>query len=373
MNQRCWAEIDLAAFERNVRCIQTALPKGVHYISVVKADAYGLGMPQIVRRLMQCGVDYFAVANVAEASEIRQMGVGWPILVLGPVLPHEMECLIADDLIATVSHVDEVNCLDALGRKRGVPVQVHVKIDTGMGRLGVWHEQAQDFIRMIDSLSGLRLAGVYTHFSSADTDPAYTTVQRNRFTAVLKAVGKRDWLVHADNSASLETFGGAGFFNAVRMGLLQYGVPPYPDSALGSVSIEPMIGFYTRVGLIKELPKGASISYGCTRVLERDSTIGILTAGYGDGVPLGLSNRGEILIRGRRCPILGRVTMDQTVVDLSDCKNAQLGDRATLIGNDGQEAIPVSEFSKQAGSIPWESLSTLTKRVTRTYQGLREV
>ena len=372
-NQRCWAEIDLAAFERNVRSIQTALPQGVHYISVVKADAYGLGMPQIVRRLMQCGIDYFAVANVAEASEIRQMGVGWPILVLGPVLPNENERLIEDDLIATVSHEDEVSRLDALGRRRGVAVRVHVKIDTGMGRLGVWHEQAHDLIRAIDERSGLCLAGVYTHFSSADTDPVYTTLQRGRFMDVLEAVGARDWLVHADNSASLESFGGAGSFNAVRMGLLQYGVPPYPDSALGSVTVEPMIGFYTRVGLIKKLPKGASISYGCTRVLERDSTVGILTAGYGDGVPLALSNRGTVLIRGQSCPILGRVTMDQTVVDLTDCKNAELGDHATLIGVDGIESISVSDFSKQAGSIPWESLSTLTKRVTRTYQGLREV
>lgn len=373
VNQRCWAEIDLAAFERNVLGIQSALPAGVHYISVVKADAYGLGMPQIVRRLMQCGVDYFAVANVAEASEIRQMGAGWPILVLGPVLPHEMGRLIEDDLIGTVSSEEEAIRLDALGRSRGVPVKVHLKVDTGMGRLGVWHEQALKLIRKMDALAGLHISGIYTHFSSADTNPDYTALQRRRFTAVLKETGERNWLVHADNSASLESYCGDSAFNAVRMGLLQYGVPPYPDSALGSVPVEPIIGFYTRVGLIKQLPKGASISYGCTRLLERDSTIGILTAGYGDGVPLSLSNCGEVLIGGRRCPILGRVTMDQTVVDLTETGQIQPGDRATFIGKDGTQTMTVAAFSASAGSIPWESLSTLTKRVTRTYRGLRDV
>lgn len=371
--QRCWAEIDLAAFERNVRGIQSALPRGVQYISVVKADAYGLGMPQIVRRLMQCGVDYFAVANIAEASEIRQMGVGWPILVLGPVLPHEIECLIEDDLIGTVSSAEEAVRLDALGRSRGVRIKVHLKVDTGMGRLGVWHEQAMELIGNTDALPGLSLTGIYTHFSSADTDPEYTALQRRRFIDVLRMAGDRDWLVHADNSASLESYCGDRPFDAVRMGLLQYGVPPYPDSALGSVSVEPIIGFYTRVGLIKELPKGASISYGCTYLLERNSRIGVLTAGYGDGVPLGLSNCGEVLIGGRRCPVLGRITMDQTVVDLTEAIGVQVGDRATLIGKDGEQIITVTEFSSAAGGIPWESLCTLTKRVTRTYRGLRDV
>lgn len=371
-NHRCWAEIDLAAFERNVRGIQAALPPDVHCISVVKADAYGHGMPQIVRRLMQCGVDHFAVANVAEATEIRQMGAGWPILVLGPVLPHEMEQLFDDDLACTVSTACEAEQLDALARRRGIRLKIHLKIDTGMGRLGVWHEQAPELIRKIKAMPGLEIEGIYTHFSSADTDPAYTGLQRDRLVRVLEGTGPEDWLIHADNSASLESYSGDSPFNAVRTGLLQFGVPPYPDSAFGRLRLEPVMSFHARVGLVKQLPEGACISYSRTRQLKRDSTIGILTAGYADGVPLGLSNRGEVLVRGQRCPVLGRVTMDQTVIDLTDATGITAGDRATLIGKNGDEMITATEFSRAGGSIPWESLCTITKRVARTYTGLRD-
>ena len=370
---RCWAEIDLAAFERNVRSIQSAIPPEVHYIAVVKANAYGHGLPQIVRRLMQCGVDYFAVANTTEAAEIRQMGIGWPILILSPVLPEEMDCLIEDDLISTVSCAEEAVQLNALGKRRGIPMKAHLKVDTGMGRLGIWYEQALALIHTIDGMPDISLEGIYTHFSSADTDAAYTAKQRERFIQVLEKAGQRDWLVHADNSAGLESYTSDTSFNAVRMGLLQFGVHPYPDSALGRVSVEPVISFHSRIGLIKNLPAGTPISYNKTYTLEKDSTIGILTAGYGDGVPLGLSNCGHVLIRGQRCPILGRVTMDQTVVDLTGGRSVQVGDRATFIGNDPVQPLPVAEVSKAATSIPWETLCNITKRVVRTYTGMREM
>lgn len=369
---RCWAEIDLSAFERNVRTIQAAIPPDVRCISVVKADAYGHGMPQIVRRLMQCGVHHFAVANVVEACEIRQMGAGWPILILGPVLPHEMEHLVEDDLASTVSTEEEAKRLDQLGQARGVRLKIHLKIDTGMGRLGVWHEQAAGLVRKIREMQGLEIEGIYTHFSSADTDPTYTELQRKRLIRVLDEVGPVEWLVHADNSASLKSYTGNSPFNAVRTGLLQFGVPPYPESAFGRLRLEPVMSFHTRVGLVKALPKGACISYNRTRKLERNSIIGILTAGYADGVPLGLSNSGSVLVRGHKCPVLGRVTMDQTVIDLTDAPEIQTGDSATLIGRNGGHGISADEFSKAASSIPWESLCTITKRVTRIYSGLRD-
>lgn len=371
-NHRCWAEIDLAAFERNVRGIQSALPPEVRCISVVKADAYGHGMPQIVRRLMQCGVHHFAVANVTEASEIRQMGAGWPILVLGPVLPYEIERLFEDDLVCTVSTFSEAEQLDAMAQQRETRLKIHLKIDTGMGRLGVWHEEAESLIQQIRTMPGLEIEGIYTHFSSADSDPDYTELQRKRLIGVLDRVDPGNWLIHADNSASLESYSGESPFNAVRTGLLQFGVPPYPDSAFGRLQLDPVMSFHTRVGLVKKLPKGACISYSRTRKLERDSTIGILTAGYGDGVPLGLSNSGEVLVGGHRCPVLGRVTMDQTVVDLTETNGIKPGDLATLIGQNGKETVTAAEFSQKAGSIPWESLCTITKRVTRTYIGLRD-
>ena len=374
-HQRCWAEIDLSAFERNLKRIQSALPARMRYVAVVKADAYGHGMPQIVRRLMQSGVDYFAVANVAEAAEIRHMGAGWPILILSPLLPEEDARLIEHDLTATVSTPGECERLNTLAEARGTTIKVHLKIDTGMGRLGVWHTEALALLGQIMAMTALQLEGIYTHFSSADSDPDFTETQRERFLAVLNAAAPlpESLLIHADNSAGIDSLQGDSPFNAVRIGLLQFGVPPYPDSVLGRVAVEPVFSFHTRVGLVKELPAGTDISYGRTRQLERDSRIAVLTAGYGDGVPLELSNSGCVLLHRQRCPILGRVTMDQTIVDVTDCPSARIGDHAVLIGPDGEAEITATEFSRQAQTIPWETLCSVTKRVTRVYVGSREL
>jgi len=371
-SDRCWAQIDLAAFERNVKRIQTVLPDGVSYVAVVKADAYGHGMPHMVRRLMQSGVDCFAVANVAEAAEIRHMGAGWPILVLSPILPTEINHLLTYDLIATISSEEEAMRLNRLGLENHQRIRVHLKIDTGMGRLGVWHIDAPKLIDLILSLPGISLEGIFTHFSSADTDPQYTRMQREHLCAALERVDTSGLMVHADNSSSVDSFEESSPFTAVRIGLLQFGVPPYPESALASAAVEPVFSFYARVGLIKELPAGTYISYGRTYQLERDTRIGILTAGYGDGIPIQLSNRGYVLLNGFACPILGRVTMDQTIVDLSDAGAVEVGDPATLIGKSSNASISVSEFSRTAETIPWEALCSITKRVPRVYTGSRE-
>ena len=374
MQHRCWAEIDLAAFERNLKCIQAALPAEVRYMSVVKADAYGHGMPQMVRRLMQCGIDHFAVANVYEAAEIRHMGEGWPILILGPLLPEEDHYLIDYDLIGTVSTVEEAERLNATGESHGTKLQVHLKIDTGMGRLGVWHEDAVRLIETIKRQPHLVLKGIYTHFSSADSDPEFTQLQRKRFLELLALINTDSLLVHADNSASLGSLSGDSPFNAVRVGLLQLGIQPYPDSMLGQVEVEPVFSFHARVGIVKDLPKGSYVSYGRSCRLERDSKIAVLTAGYADGIPIALSNLGSVLIDGQRCPIVGRVTMDQTIVDITEIKDVvRSGDRATLIGKNKEAEITASAFSKAAGTIPWETLCSITKRVERVYVGPREI
>lgn len=373
MNHRCWAEIDLAAFERNLKRIQSALPEHTRYVAVVKADAYGHGLPQMVRRLMQSGVDCFAVANVTEAAEIRHLGTGWPILLMSPILPEEMKALVTHDLIATVSTEEECLRLDQLGEAHGQPVRIHLKIDTGMGRLGVWHTEAAALLDRINDFTHLQLEGIYTHFSSADCDPEFTEVQRRHFLNVLGSIDTSDLLIHADNSAGIDSLTQDSPFNAVRAGLLQFGIPPYPDSALGRVRVEPVFSFHTRIGITKDLPAGADISYGRTYQLKHDSRLAILTAGYGDGIPLALSNRGEVLIHGIRCPILGRITMDQTIVDVTDSPAAQAGDLATLIGKNGDATISAGDFSHIAGTIPWETLCSVTKRVTRIYTGSREV
>lgn len=347
----------------------------MRYVAVVKADAYGHGMPQMVRRLMQSGVDCFAVANVAEAADIRHMGAGWPILILSPLLPEEDRFLVEYELTATVSTLEECQRLDRLGQAHGVEIKVHLKIDTGMGRLGVWHTRAPALLAQIHAMANLSLEGIYTHFSSADCDPQFTQTQRQRFLAVLELTGPPlgDFLIHADNSAGIDSLSGESPFNAVRIGLLQFGVPPYPDSALGRVAVEPVFSFHTRIGLIKNLPAGTDISYARTHQLARDSRLAVLTAGYGDGIPLALSNRGLVLINGQRCPILGRVTMDQTIVDVTDCPNAKIGDHVVLIGKDDGSEITATEFSGHAQTIPWETLCSVTKRVTRVYVGARDL
>ena len=372
---RCWAEIDLFAFERNLKSIQKALPRHVRYLAVVKADAYGHGMPQIVKRLMQSGVDCFAVANAIEAIEIRQIGAGWPILLLSPLLPEEDELLIEHDLTATVSTLGECERLHSLATKRKTTIKVHLKVDTGMGRLGIWYTQAHALLESINTMPRLELRGIYTHFSSASSDLVFTQNQRERFLAVIDQARPltEGLLIHADNSASIDTLCLNSPFNAVRIGLLQFGIPPYPESALGTVSVEPVFSFHTRVSLVKELPTGTDISYGRSCRLVRDSRIAILTAGYADGIPIGLSNRGEVLLHGKRCPILGRVTMDQTIIDVTDCPPTKIGDHAVLIGKDQEVEITATNFSQIASTIVWETLCSVTKRVTRVYTGAREL
>jgi len=368
---RCWAEIDLAALERNLRLIRASLPPHMRYVAVVKADAYGHGLPQTVARLMHAGADLFAVANVSEAEAIRELGPGWPILLLSPLLPEEDRYLAELDLAATVSTEDEVARFDAVGRAAGKPVSVHLKIDTGMGRLGVWHERASELYLKIRGASHVRLAGVFTHFASPDDDPAFTSEQRRRFLAVLQrceGLPLKDLFIHADNSAGIETLPGGSPFNAVRVGLLQFGVLPHPNSLLAQVHTEPVFSFHTRVGIVKDLPGGTGISYGRTHTLQRDSRVAVLTAGYGDGLPRAASNRAQVLVRGRRCPVLGRVTMDQTVVDVTDVSGVESGDEVVLVGRQPGAEIFLTEFSRWADTIPWETLCSVTKRVPRIYK-----
>ncbi|HEY4247778.1 MAG TPA: alanine racemase [Lacunisphaera sp.] len=370
--RRCWVEIDLAALERNLKLIRASLPPHIKYVAVVKADAYGHGLPHIAARLMHSGADLFAVASVAEAMGLRELSGDWPILLLSPVLPEEDRYLAEYDLAATVSSEEEVARFDAVGRAVGKPIAVHLKIDTGMGRLGVWHTDAGQLYGQIRAANGVKLAGVFTHFSSADEDPAFTEEQRRIFLQALKKFPDFDpagLFIHADNSAGLETTPGRSIFNAVRVGLLQFGILPHPHSLLARVHTESVFSFHTRVGLVKRLPAGTGISYGRTHRLTRDSTVAILTAGYGDGIARAGSNRAQVLIHGQRCPVLGRVTMDQTIVDITDVPApVKSGDNVVLVGRQDTGEITISEFSEWSDSIPWETLCSVTKRVPRLYR-----
>ena len=369
---RCWAEIDLAALERNLRLIRASLPTHIKYVAVVKADAYGHGLHHTAARLMHAGADLFAVANIGEAAAIRELSSDWPILLLSPVLPDEDHYLADYDLAATVSSSAEVARFDAVGRAAGKPVAVHLKIDTGMGRMGVWHPQAAALYAQIRAATGVRLAGVFTHFASADDDPIFTEEQRRLFLAALASfpdLEPAQLFIHADNSAGLATTPGGSMFNAVRVGLLQFGVLPHPHSLLARVRTEPVFSFHTRVGLVKSLPAGTGVSYGRTHTLARDTTVALLTAGYGDGLARACSNRGHVLVNGHRCPILGRVCMDQTIVDITEVPSAvRCGDPVVLIGRQGAAEISITEFAAWADTIPWETLCSVTKRVPRLYR-----
>jgi alanine racemase len=240
-----------------------------------------------------------------------------------------------------------------------------------MGRLGVWHEEAEKLYAEIISSPHVKLGGVFTHFSSPDDDPVFTAEQRRRFLAALarcSGIELSQLFVHADNSAGLETLEAAGPFNAVRVGLLQFGILPRGESLLTQVRAEPVFSFNTRVGIVKKLPRGTAVSYGRTCTLKRDTVIAVLTAGYGDGIPRAASNRAQVLLHGCRCPVLGRVTMDQTIVDVTDVPGVASGDKAVIVGRQGDGEISLAEFSRSSDTIPWETLCSVTKRVPRLYK-----
>ncbi len=368
---RAWVEIDLPAIDRNVGRIKQSLPPQVRYVAVVKANAYGHGMPEVATRLLQAGVDCFAVANVAEAAVLREMGHDADILLLSPTLPGELPRALALELDITLNSLAEAQALAALARALHRQAKVHVKVDTGMGRSGVWHAQAAELFAFVQSVPEFAWRGVYTHFSDADTDAGYTADQRKIFLGLLELIPaslRAGLLIHADNSAGLESFSANAPFNAVRVGLMQYGLPPSAGSFLASLRPEPVLSFHARVVLVKDLPAGTAVSYNRTKTLSRATRVAIVAVGYGDGVPTAASNRGQFLVRGQRCPILGRVTMDQTIVDVTDVPEASVGDIATILGGQGADRITVAEFCAWSDCIPWEALCTLTQRVQRVYR-----
>lgn len=373
---RSWAEIDLAKLERNLKLIRESVPSDFKYISVVKADAYGHGILPTASRLMQSGVDLFAVANVKEASEIREMGSGWPILVLGPLLEEEDEALVELDIIPSISSVAEVVRFQKLSEKAGKKIRVHLKVDTGMGRMGSWWEKAPQVIHEINASDGIELKGILTHFAEPSNE-GFSKLQRDRFQKIIQeclpSPLPSDFIIHADNSSSLKIMEKDSVFNAVRIGLLQFGVTPPIDSALAHIPVEPVLSFHAKLALVKDLPEKTSLSYGRLHTLERASRIGIISAGYGDAIPLHCGNQASALIRGKSYPLVGRVTMDQTLIDLTEGpENLANGEVVTLIGEQNGNSIPLETLALHGKTIPWELLCSITKRVPRIYLTKRE-
>jgi alanine racemase len=371
---RCWAEVDLDALRENLAQIRSLAGPGRRVLAVVKADAYGHGLRETAAVLMQNGADVFGVANLAEARAIRSVGRGWPILMLGACLPLEAELAVREGVMATVSSLEEARRFSAAATRLRRVAAVHLKVDTGMGRLGVAAMEAAALLEELEKLPSLAVQGLYTHYAAAEEDAEFTAEQRRHFhdfVAHLCAKGRRfEWL-HASNSAGLLLEPPDGC-NLVRAGLLVFGIVPPGKRlclALACRPFRPALTWKCRVGLVKEAPPGTPISYGHTFITAAKTRLAILTAGYGDGYLRSASNRAQVLIGGQRCAVLGRVTMDQMVTDISDVPGVQPGDEAVFIGRQGGDRITANELAGWCDTIPWEILTNITYRVPRLYRG----
>lgn len=360
--RRTWAEIDPAAVIHNFRAIQTVVGSRVGVIAVVKANAYGHGL-ECVAPALAPHAKMFGVANVVEAHAVRAFAPDHPVLLLGPALPDERADVVASGFIPMVSSVEEAAAYSSLSRLQ--PTPVHVKLDTGMGRIGVWHGEALAVVREIAALHGVAITGLASHLPSADDDDVFTSVQLATFhrrAAELREHGLPDVPLHIENSA-----GAIGFpeqaGDLVRVGLALYGSSPRAEF---QSQLRPALAWKTRIALVRDVQAGRSISYGRTFTTPHAMRIATLAVGYADGYQRHLSNVGaEVLIRGRRCAVLGRVTMDQILADVTALDAIAVGDEAVLIGRQGDEEITAAELAKKAGTIPWEIFTGLGPRVER--------
>lgn len=378
---RCWVEVDFAAVRHNVAAIREHVGPGFGVMAVVKTNAYGHGMEDLAKELRYL-VEMFGVANVTEALHLRRVAPDSPILILGPALPEEREAIVQNEFIPVVSSVAEAKEYAALLDKNedGSPaafLQVHLKVDTGMGRIGVWWEDAVEAANTIDDIPGIRLWGVATHLPSAEEDADFTTEQLTcweRLVAEIRIAGLELPVVHALNSAGAIRYAGrqgqpnepgSRTGDMVRAGLMLYGCSPIPEF---QPRLRPVLTWKSRIVLIRDVPAGRSVSYGRTYVTPGPMRIATVAVGYGDGYQRHLSNTGaEVLVAGRRCAVLGRVTMDQIMVDITGLDQAQIGSEVVLIGRQGDQGIPVTELAAKAGTIPYEIFTAISSRVTRRF------
>ena len=373
LNAFSWAEIDLAALRHNLSVVRAHVKRsGAEVLAVVKADAYGHGMLPVARALRKEGVRFFGVASLAEAQTLRQVCRNERILVLGSFSPGQVKDFIAARVTPTLSSWEDARLFErALARsKKRFPV--HVKVDTGMGRLGAWHETAGPFFKKLRTARHLDVEGLYTHFASADADSVRTRLQARHFSNALaeaRALGLRPRLVHASNSMGLSRFKDL-HFDLVRPGIVLYGIDPAPGHKL-SARLKPVMSLRTRAAFVKTVGKGRTLSYGATYRTTRSTRIATLPIGYSHGYRVAFSNRGHVLIRGRQYPVVGRVTMDQTLVDIGPSGPVKRWDTVTLLGRDGRAVIRAEELAHSAGTIPYEIVCAVHPRIPRTYKALR--
>lgn len=365
LSSRTTAVILRSALVHNVQWLRQHLPAHTQIMAVVKANAYGHGAALIAPTLQQIGVDAFGVATTAEARELRDTGVTAPIYLLSPVLPDEAEAILAMQVICLVQDVDFVRCLSQEARKRGQNVQVHLKVDVGMSRFGIAPERALQVAEAIESIPNVQLTGIATHFPCADSDPALTRSQWHLFSHTADRVSHllgKSLLRHAAASAGVLAVPEAAA-QKVRCGLLVYGIAPsgYDPAMLG---LRPVLSLHTRVTATRRVPAGTAVGYGGTYVTSRETLVATVPIGYGDGYLRVLGNRAQVLLKGRRVPVIGRVCMDQMMIDATDT-GAQIGDVVTLIGKQDGEEITVNEIARWLDTTPHEVTTLISARVQR--------
>lgn len=379
---RTWADIDLGRITANLRALQNLLPEGGDVLMPVKANAYGHGLVPVARAARAAGVWGMGVAALDEAESLRQAGVEGPIVCLMPTLPAEARRAALLDVTPSVSAWPQAEAIAAVGREAGRTVPIHVEVDTGMGRGGVWDHEAVELVERIAKLQGLRLDGIFTHFASADeAERGYTERQMDRFDALLGALAERGIhppRVHAANSAAALRFQRASRA-LVRPGIVLYGtaeeIARDTDADPGTDRVGefdpgafvPALSWHARVVAVKSLVPGDSVSYHRQYVARGAERIAMLGAGYGDGWPYSLSNCGHVLLRGRRVPIRGAVCMDVTMVDATPFADLAVGEVATLIGAQGDARQTVAEVGRAAGLMSYAVLTGIAERVHRRY------
>lgn len=364
------ARVDLGALTHNFKEVTRRAGKR-KILAVVKAQAYGHGAVRVSRHVLGLGADMLGVAFVEEGRELREADIHAPVLVMGAIFPDQAEAIVRLGLTPLVYNDTIARALSDAAQKFNKKVPVHVKVDTGMGRIGLVPEAAVDFIKGIRKLDGIRIEGLMTHFADADlSDKQFASRQMDRFETLMKALAAQgiDILIcHAANSAAVLDFDRA-FFTMVRPGLMLYGYNPLEAVPEGSrIDVQPVLSLVTRIAFLKKTPAGIPISYGRTFVTKRESLIATIPVGYADGYARSLSNRGEALVRGTRVPVAGRVCMDMTMLDVTDVPGVREGDDVVLIGAQGGERITADDIAAKTGTIPYEVLCGISGRVPRVY------
>lgn len=371
--QRVYASVDLSAVLYNMERMHGAISPQTKMIGVIKTDGYGHGAVPIGRELEKLPYVFgYATATAEEAFILRRTGLTKPVLILGYTFPYSYDELILQEIRSTVFRKDAVETLDACAGRLGRKAVVHVKVDTGMSRIGIRpDEEGLAFMEWISGFENMEVEGIFTHFARADeTDHSAALSQLAKFTAFAeeaeRRMGKRIPLKHCSNSAGILTLPQANL-SLVRAGITLYGLSPSGEVTKEMLSLHPVLSLKSRLVYVKEIEAGMPVSYGGTFVAKERMRIATVPVGYGDGYPRGLSGKGSVLIRGKRAPILGRVCMDQFMVDVTEIPDAQEDDEVTLIGADGGEKITVEELGELSGRFNYELVCCLGKRIPRVY------